>query len=322
MLKLTQLSTIGSLQLPANMANPINKAAWQKTFKGRPFVIEEAPMPSATPDQIIIKTRAIGINPADAAVQNLGMVYDASKHPLILGLDVAGEVYAVGSNITQFRPGDRVCGYSVDMTPEIESQRGSFQLYCAVKAGLVGKIPDNVSFSEASVFPSCLSVAAYSMFLKDTMGLQLPPLNGSADSNEQVLVVWGGSSVVGSCAVQMARLAGYEVIATASEMNFEHCRELGAAQVYDYKSCSAVEDIVAACREKVFAGVLVAYFNNDSTIAASKIAAQLSGNKIVGTVVPQHMAVPEGVAEGVNITASKCNPNVKCRKKSNANDLP
>jgi len=283
-----------------------NKAAWQKTFKGETFTIEDAPMPVPQPHQILIKARAIGINPADAAVQKLGMIYDASKFPIILGFDVAGQVEAVGDQVTRFKVGDRVCAFPIDLSPEdYKSQRGAFQSYCVSNAALTAHIPENVSFAEAAVFPSCLSTAAYSLFMKDAMALKLPPVSGKAEHNGQVVVVWGGSSVVGSCAIQMATLAGYEVVATSSERNFEHCRSLGARKVFDYKSGNVVEDVVAACDGKKSAGVFVAYFNNDSTVTCSHIASRLGGNSVVGTVVPPHLSAPEGVAKNVKITSSK-----------------
>lgn len=289
-----------------------NKAAYQKTHKSRPFAIEPAPMPSPKPHQIVIKTHAIGINPADAAVQNAGLVYDADAHPVILGFDIAGEVRAIGDQVTRFEVGDRVCAFSIDMGSlgEVESKpaHGAFQLYCVANAELAARVPENVESSEAAVFPSSLSTAAWALFTKETMALDLPPVDGSAASNGKVVVVWGGSSVVGSCAIQMAHLAGYTVIVTSSELNFEHCRSLGAEHVFDYKSPSVVDDIVAACKAtgKECAGAFVAYYNNDSTIACSRIVSQLSGSKIVGTVVPPQHPAPEGVAEGVKITSSEC----------------
>jgi NADPH:quinone reductase-like Zn-dependent oxidoreductase len=287
-----------------------NTAAYQKTYKSRPFSIEEAPMPSPSPHQIVIKTKAIGINPADAAVQNVGLVYSADLHPVILGFDIAGEVHAVGEEVTRFKLGDRVCAFPIDMGGhEVESKlaHGAFQLYCVSNASLAAVVPDNVSFSEAAVFPSCLSTAAWAMFNKETMALALPPIEGRAASNGKVVIIWGGSSVVGSCAIQMAHLAGYTVIATSSTLNFEHCRSLGAESVFDYKSPSVIDDIVAASKAtgKECAGAFVAYFNNDSTIACSQIVSQLDGSKVVGTVVPPHMPVPEAVAKDVKIASSK-----------------
>lgn len=285
-----------------------NRAAWQKTFKGHPFTIEETPTPIPKPNHILIKNRAIGINPADAAVQNLGLVYDESQHPVILGFDVAGKVEAIGADVTRFKPGDRVCAFAIDseMTPEKHgSARGAFQLFCVADEGLAAVVPDNVDFSEAAVFPSCLSTAAYALFTKDAMALALPPTSGRAEPNGKVVVVWGGSSVVGSCAIQMASLAGYEVIATSSELNFPHCKNLSASKVFDYKSPTVVEDIITACHGKESAGAFVAYFNDDSTAACSQIASRLGGSKVVATVVPPYMPVPEGVAKDVRIIGSK-----------------
>ena len=197
----------------------------------------------------------------------------------------------------------------MDSLGEVESKlaHGAFQLYCVANEQLTARVPENVEFSEAAVFPSCLSTAAWALFTKEAMALDLPLVDGSAESNGKVVVIWGGSSVVGSCAIQMAHLAGYTVIATSSELNFEHCRFLGAEAVFDYKSPTVVEDIVAACKAtgKECAGAFVAYYNDNSTISCSQIISQLGGSKVVGTVVPPNHPVAEGVAEGVKITSSK-----------------
>lgn len=292
-------------------SNNSNIAAYQTSFKSRPFALQPAPMPTPKPAQIVIRSHAIGINPTDAAVQNLGMVYTADKFPIVPGFDVAGTVHAVGEDVTRFKPGDRVCAFTIDMSKdkmETACENGAFQLFCVANENFAAKVPENVEFAEAAVFPSCLTTAAYSLFVKDAMALDLPPIDGPSKPNGKVLVVWGGSSVVGSCAIQMATLAGYSVVATSSEMNFGHCRALGAEKMFDYKSASVVEDIVAACKAtgKESAGAFVAYFNDESTVKCSQIVSQLEGgSKIVGTVVPPHLPVPEGVAEGVKIAPSK-----------------
>ena len=312
----SSIHPLNPIHLPSSLSPTMsNQAAYQETLKAHPLSIEPAHMPTPKPHQLTIKTRAIGINPADAAAQHAGLVYSASAHPVILGFDVAGEVYAVGSGpsvTSRFKIGDRVCAFPIDMGSHggVESKlaHGAFQLYCVANAELTARIPENVAYSEAAVFPSCLSTAAWALFTKDAMALDLPPVEGAAAPNGQMAVIWGGSSVVGSTAIQMARLAGYSVIATSSELNFDHCRALGAEQVFDYKSASVVEDIVAAGREmgKECAGAFVAYYNDGSTVACSKVVSELSGrNKVVGTVVPPQHPAAEGVASDVTIATSK-----------------
>ena len=97
------------------------------------------------------------------------------------------------------------------------------------------------------------------------------------------------------------------MIATSSELNFEHCRSLGAEAVFDYKSPSVVEDIIAACKAtgKECAGAFVAYYNDESTVTCSHIASRLGGNAVVGTVVPPNLPTPEAAAKDVKITSSK-----------------
>jgi D-arabinose 1-dehydrogenase-like Zn-dependent alcohol dehydrogenase len=164
-----------------------------------------------------------------------------------------------------------------------------------------------VSFAEAAVFPSCLTTASYALFMRSALALDLPPLTGHAEQKNQSLIVWGGSSVVGSTAIQLATLAGYTVVATSSPHNFEHCRSLGAEKVFDYKSERVVEDVVAACESLggECVGAFVAYYNDDSAVSCSRIVSGLKGKRVVGTVAPPGLDVPKGVVEGVRIVDSE-----------------
>lgn len=87
---------------------PTNFAVWINESKAYPFVIEEAPYPKPRPGQVLIRNKAAAINPADYKIQ----AYDpfGSKYPLIVGLDVAGEVVEVGEGVTDLKPGQRVAG--------------------------------------------------------------------------------------------------------------------------------------------------------------------------------------------------------------------
>lgn len=100
--------TIAQFHLPIeNMSIPINQAAWLDNANS-PLVIREAPMPSAGPNEIVVKNHAVAINPLDNHMQDIGVF--VQQWPAILGCDVAGEVFEVGSGVDRFRKGDRVIG--------------------------------------------------------------------------------------------------------------------------------------------------------------------------------------------------------------------
>lgn len=85
---------------------PSNTAAWIESSKSNPLVVREAPYPTPSSDEVLIKNSAIAINPVDWKIQDYGMFLQ--NYPNILGTDVAGEVVEVGANVKDFKKGDRV----------------------------------------------------------------------------------------------------------------------------------------------------------------------------------------------------------------------
>lgn len=119
---------------------------------------------------------------------------------------------------------------------------------------MMTKIPDNVEYTQGCVVPLGFATAAVCLFEKDMLALDYPQVGGTP-SNGKIFVVWGGSSALGSCAIQQATSAGYEVAATASEHNFDYCRRLGAKHVFDHRSANVIEDVVKALKGRDSAGV-------------------------------------------------------------------
>jgi NADPH:quinone reductase-like Zn-dependent oxidoreductase len=187
---------------------------------GSPDVLElrEVDKPTPNDDQLLVKVRAVAVNAADWHLMRadpflvrLMEGFFKPKHQ-ILGLDIAGEVEAVGRNVTEFKPGDAVFG---------ESGRGGFAEYtCVRQSGLLLK-PDNLSFVEAAAIP----VSA----LTALQGLR----RGGIKPGQKVLVN-GASGGVGTFAVQIAKAVGAEVTAVCSTSKMELARSLGADHVIDY----------------------------------------------------------------------------------------
>ncbi|PWY85785.1 zinc-binding alcohol dehydrogenase domain-containing protein cipB [Aspergillus sclerotioniger CBS 115572] len=273
---------------------PINTAAWIKSEKAHPLTIDTAPYPQVGPNELIIRNHSIGLNLVDYARQDLGAaLFPWTNYPTILGSDVAGEVVEVGPGplSSRFKPGDRVLG----LTNELKSNRpseGAFQTYVVLQAHMTSPIPSNLSYADAAGIPLGISTAACGLFQKDYLALQHPTAPRAASTSQTVLI-WSGASSVGSNAIQLAVAAGYEVITTASPKNYDFVKSLGASLVFDYKSETVVEDIIAAFQGKLSAGALA--IGPDSPAKCGEVVARVEGRKFVTLVSPPTGPLPDGV---------------------------
>lgn len=264
-------------------AAPVNEAVWLTAKRGG---LEIAPAPFTPPgeNQIVVRNRAVAINPVDWLTRSIGdFVYPWLKYPFILGTDVAGEVVAVGGAVSRFKVGDRVLGHAVGAEKNRNSPaEGAFQLHTVLLEHMAAPIPDAMGFENAAVLPLALSTAACGLFQRDFLALQLP--SPHARPTGKTLLVWGGSTSVGSNAIQLAVAAGYDVIATASPRNFDYVRALGAGQVSDYASRTVVADIIAAFDGRTIAGALA--IGAGSAKACLDIVHACKGDKFVSMATP------------------------------------
>ena len=262
---------------------PANTAAWINAKHAR---LEVGPAPYTPPgdDQIVIRNHAVAINPLDWIIQVVGnLTYRWLNYPTVLGSDVAGEVAEAGKAVTRFRAGDRVLGHAVGTDKDSNSAAGgAFQQYTVVLERLASPIPDTLPFEDAAVLPLAVSTAACGLFQTDQLGLRHPSVN--AEPTGETLLVWGGSTSVGSNAIQLAAAAGYEVITTASPRNFEYVRSLGASQAFDYNSPSVVPDIIAAFESRRLAGAIA--FGTTSAASCLRIVGACQGNRFVSMASP------------------------------------
>ncbi|WP_055076436.1 zinc-binding alcohol dehydrogenase family protein [Pseudanabaena sp. 'Roaring Creek'] len=257
---------------------PSNTAAWLLTNRAD-IEVESAPYTPARENEIVIKNHAVSINPIDWITQRAGeLIFSWIKYPFILGSDLAGEVVEVGKNVSRFKVGQRVLGHAVGTDPNRNSSaEGAFQKYTVVLENMAAPIPSNMSYESAVVLPLGLSTAACGLFQKDHLALEYPSLLAKPTGN--TLLVWGGSTSVGSNAIQLAIAAGYEVITTSSPRNFDYVKKLGASQVFDYNSKTVVKDVIQAFKGKTIAGALA--IGSGSAEACLDIVHACNGNKFV-----------------------------------------
>jgi NADPH:quinone reductase-like Zn-dependent oxidoreductase len=258
---------------------PSNTAAWLTASKAYPLEVKPAPYTPPGEHEIVIKNGAVAINPADWLKQDMGdFMFSWVKYPFVLGTDVAGEVVEIGSAVTRFKVGDRVVGHAVGVDQKRNSSaEGGFQIHTVLLAHMTSAIPSTLSYESASVLPLGVSTAACGLFQKDHLALQYPSVPPKPTG--KTLIVWGGSTSVGSNAIQLAVAAGYEVFTTASPKNFDYVKKLGASQVFDYNSKTIVDDLIRALKGKTVAGAYT--IGHGAADACMDILPQCKGDKFI-----------------------------------------
>ena len=196
----------------------VMKAARVHQFGG-PEVIafEEVARPLAGQGQVLVRVRAAGVGPWDAWVR-AGKSVIAHSLPLTLGSDLSGNVVEVGEGVADFQAGDEVYGLTnAEFT-------GAYAQYAVAEAGMIAAKPRRLSHLEAASVPVVASTA-----------WQMAFDYGQVEAGKRVLV-HGAAGNVGAYAVQLAKRAGAEVIATAFPRDLEYVRNLGADQVIDART--------------------------------------------------------------------------------------
>ncbi len=227
---------------------PSNLAAWLHEPK-QSLQLGPAEIVKPGLGEILVETRALAINPVDWKMQD-GLFYPDNL-PRIMGNDIAGAIVELGEGVSEFSNGQRVLAHGIGLVTR-KPEHGAFQNFVVLPTTGVCPIPDSMSYEEACVLPMAISTAAMGMFLENNLGLPLP--SHEVKDSGKTLLVWGGSSSVGSAVIQLAVAAGLRVIATASRTNFDFCKDLGASEVFDYHSLSIVGDLTATLQNHDLAG--------------------------------------------------------------------
>lgn len=193
------------------------------------FLDLEIDKPAPKGHDILVAVKAVAINPVDTKVRApKDKVEDQAR---IIGYDASGVVEAVGSAVTLFKPGDEVY-YAGDIT-----RSGTNAEFHLVDERIVGRRPTSLSHAEAAALP-LTTITAYEAFF-DRLGID----RDGADGGQSILIIGAGGGV-GSIGIQLAKLAGLKVIATASRPETSAwVQELGADHVVNHR-----EDMVAQIR--------------------------------------------------------------------------
>ncbi|WP_439864995.1 NAD(P)H-quinone oxidoreductase [Pseudomonas antarctica] len=194
------------------MTLPNDMTLIEITTPGGPEVLKprQEPLPSPAAGELLIKVHAAGVNRPDALQR-------AGKYPMkpgmspIPGLEVAGEVVALGDGVSQYRVGDKVCALT---------NGGGYAQYCAVPVGQALPVPEGVEWIQAAAIPETFFTVWANLF-----GI------GGAHKGQRVLI-HGGTSGIGTTALMLCREFGIEAFATAgSEDKCAAIRALGAEAI-------------------------------------------------------------------------------------------
>ncbi|MFA6228977.1 MAG: zinc-binding alcohol dehydrogenase family protein [Rhodanobacter sp.] len=181
----------------------------------------ELPKPAPGENDLLVRIEAVSVNPVDTKVRSPKPLIEAQ--PKVLGYDAAGTVEAIGAAVAGFQPGDRVY-YAGDVT-----RSGSNAEYQLVDARLVGHAPRSIDLVDAAALPLTALTAWELLF-------QRMPFDSEDGGKGRSLLIIGGAGGVGSIAIQLARRAGFTVIATASRSeSIEWCHSLGAQHVINHR---------------------------------------------------------------------------------------
>lgn len=198
------------------------------------FIDFETDKPVPVQHQLLVKIRAISVNPVDFKIRQSAAKDSVLEHPKIIGWDAVGTVEAIGENVSLFKVGDEVY-YAGDLT-----KQGSNAEYQVIDERIVGKKPTTLSDEASAVIPLTALTAWEILF--DRMRLSL-----EKDKGKSILII-GGAGGVGSIAIQLAKkLLGLTVIATASRPeSIAWCKEMGADVIVNH------QDLVNEVRNEGF----------------------------------------------------------------------
>ncbi|PTN12863.1 zinc-dependent alcohol dehydrogenase family protein [Nitrosomonas aestuarii] len=212
--------------------------------------------------QVLVRIKAAGINPIDCKIRAAPDRFPVT-FPAIPGCDGAGIVEAVGLQVQNFKPGDAV----YFSQPGFNQRQGTYAEYVLVDAGLLAKKPLSLSFEQAAAAPLILITAWEALHDRARI------------SSGQTVLIHAGAGGVGHVAIQLAKLAGANVITTvSSEIKAIFAKKLGADKTINYKTQDVIEEVMHLTAGK---GVDIAF----DTVGPSVLQSCFSCVKTYGDVV-------------------------------------
>ncbi|MBX4950189.1 NAD(P)H-quinone oxidoreductase [Rhizobium binae] len=273
-----------------------------KSFGGpEVMVIGSGPLPLPGEGQVLVRAEAIGVNRPDIA-QRQGSYPPPKDASPILGLELAGEIVAVGPGVSDHAVGDKVCGLA---------NGGAYAEYCLLRAGQILPFPRGYDAVQAAALPETFFTVWANLF-------QMAGL-----TEGETVLIHGGTSGIGTTAIQLARAFGAEVYATAgSPEKCEACERLGAKRAINYRS----EDFAEVIKAETGQGVDIildmigaAYFERN--LASLAKDGCLSIIAFLGGAVAEKVNLSPIMVKRLTVTGSTMRPRTAEEKRAIRDDL-
>ncbi|KAI8957429.1 GroES-like protein [Daldinia sp. FL1419] len=254
----------------------------------------DSPIPKPGPDDVLIKVVVSGSNPKDWKVPNW------RQTTVNQGDDMGGIVEAVGSNVFEFKPGDRVAGFHQFATPH-----GSFAEYAISPQHTTFHIPQKTTFEEAAAIPLAAMTAAVGLYTHTKLGLPQP---WTPATEPLPLIIYGAASSVGAYAVQLAQKSNIHpliCIAGKSQAYVETLIDRSKGDtIIDYREGddAVVEALKKAAGNSKILYAFDATSEQNSYVNISKVLAE--GGKITTVLPPQNFEFPAHISHTVTIVGS------------------
>jgi NADPH2:quinone reductase len=238
---------------------------------------ENVTLPAPAAGQVLVRVRAAGVNPVDTYIRSGAYARNPSL-PYTPGVDAAGEVAAVGPEVTHLQPGDRVY-----VAATFGFSTGTYAEDMICDARVVHPLPESVTFAQGAALGVPYGTAWRALFQK-----------GRVQPGETVLV-HGASGAVGTAAVQMARAAGMTVVGTAgSSRGLELVAAQGAHHVFNHRTDGYREAIVRATGDRG-PDVILEMLANENLPGDLAIVAPRGRVVIIGSRGPLNQFMPRAV---------------------------
>ena len=243
-------------------------------IESQTFTTETRPVPTAQGTDVLVKVQAVSVNPVDTKVRQ---VTDQTELK-VLGYDAVGTVTAVGDQVTAFKVGDRV------FYAGSNQRDGANQEYQLVDARLIALAPAKLSDEDAAAMPLTL-LTAYELLFEKFHN----PFAQGANGQKTVLII-NGAGGVGSAAIQLAKWAGFHVIATAHRPEtVTWVQQMGADEVIDHHESLTKQ---LADRQNQIDNIMILHTTEAYFEAAAQLVKPLGH---VGSIVESQQALPLGM---------------------------